>query len=383
MSATSGASGTSAISATNPLANSHLTNERGPWLARIHDDFKLHNRVGDAMREYGQKHPYRVKAGTVIGGGVAAVGTYLGISQIDRAITKAQDSAEQKRIEQQANVTRKLEEDLLKEKLENEKFKQQNEFASKILTDAIKTGEVPTDLIQVVKQKRNYSEEFEVNQRGRIGRERDVSTVQPKITESETPPPPIGVPMSYEEVHRMVYSAFGEDIYIKGWLPPLEVNRTNPLLYRLGLMIPYFIVQDVEPNPVKVTAIDLIKNDQKIKTRSEEDIEVSVEKISEILTTTPKAWNVLDKLSKRTPYTADLPKPDKLLATTVGAWYSWQSLQKHKETVFQIVVVSLCIAVMFGIGLVWYFLCCRVKSPRKDSEIKHMFVDNVELRPLK
>ena len=100
------------------------------------------------------------------------------------------------------------------------------------LTDAIKTGELPTDLVQVVKQKRNYSEEFEVNQRGRIGRERDVSTVQPKITESETPPPPIGVPMSYEEVHRMVYSAFGEDIYTKGWLPPLE--STGPTLFFIG-----------------------------------------------------------------------------------------------------------------------------------------------------
>ena len=93
------------------------------------------------MRKYGQKHPYRVKAGTVIGGGVAAVRTYLEISQIDLAITNAQDKVEQEGLEAQANTTKALENDLLKEKLENEKFKQQNEFASKILMDAIQTGQ--------------------------------------------------------------------------------------------------------------------------------------------------------------------------------------------------------------------------------------------------
>ena len=122
----------------------------------------------------------------------------------------------------------------------------------------------------------------------------------------------------------MVYSDFGKEIYTKGWLPPKEVNNTNSLLYRLGLMIPYFIVQDVKPNSVKVPVPDLRKNDQNQKTEKEGSSEISVvERNSEILTTTPKAWNVLDKLSKRMSFTADLPKPEKLLITTVGAWYSW------------------------------------------------------------
>ena len=127
--------------------------------------------------------PCRVKAGIVIGGGVAAVGTYLGISQIDRAITKAQDKVEQERLEAQASITKALENDLLKEKLENEKFKQQNEFSSKILTDTIQTVQVPTDLIQSMKVKKNYSEEFEVNQRRRIGREQAVTTTEPDVFE--------------------------------------------------------------------------------------------------------------------------------------------------------------------------------------------------------
>ena len=126
--------------------------------------------------------------------------------------------------------------------------------------------------------------------------------------------------MLYEEVHRMVYSAFGKEIYTKGWLPPNEVNNTNPLLYRLELMIPYLIVQDEKPNSVKVPVSDLRKNDQNGKMEMEESSEISVvEKNLEILTTTPKAWNVLDKLSKRMSFTADLPKQEKLLITTVGA----------------------------------------------------------------
>ena len=258
----------------NPLAGSHLTNERGPWLSRVREDFKLHNRVGDAMREYGQKHPYRIKAGTVIGVGVAAVGTYLGISQIDRAIAKAQDKVEQKHLEAQANITKALENNLLKEKLENEKFKQQNEFASKILTDAIQTGQVPTDLIQSMKVKKNYSEEFEVNQRGRIGREQAVTTTEPEVVEvtSRLSLTDVRVPMSYEEVHHMVYSAFGPDIYIKGWLPPKEVNKTNPLLYRLGMMVPYFIAQDVEPTSKNLSNEDISKNDHSKKRSGESGV---------------------------------------------------------------------------------------------------------------
>ena len=50
----------------------------------------------------------------VLGVGVAVIGTYLAISQIDRAITKAQDGVEQQRIEAQVNLTKTLEADLVK-----------------------------------------------------------------------------------------------------------------------------------------------------------------------------------------------------------------------------------------------------------------------------
>ena len=40
----------------------------------------------------------------------------------------------------------------MREKLANEKFKQQSEFASKVLAEAILTGQVPTALIENVTQ---------------------------------------------------------------------------------------------------------------------------------------------------------------------------------------------------------------------------------------
>ena len=122
-------------------------------MPQVREDFKLHNRVGDAMRRYQKKHPFRVKAGAVVGGGVVALGTYIGASQIDRAIQKAQGKAEDKETEKQANLTATLEKDLLREKLANEKFKQQN---SKTLTDAIVTGQIPTSLLQRIQQQGRF-----------------------------------------------------------------------------------------------------------------------------------------------------------------------------------------------------------------------------------
>ena len=46
-----------------------------------------------------------------------------------------------------------MEADLLKEKLANECFKQQSEFASKVLSDAILTGQIPTELAEHVAPK--------------------------------------------------------------------------------------------------------------------------------------------------------------------------------------------------------------------------------------
>ena len=45
----------------------------------------------------------------------------------------------------------------------------------------------------------------------------------------------------------MVFGYFGPRIYVKGWVPPLYVNETNPLLYKLTSLIPSYIVQDADP----------------------------------------------------------------------------------------------------------------------------------------
>ena len=109
--------------------------------------------MGDSMRTFADRHPYWTKAGAYAGTGLAGLGAYIAASQIDRAIQKAQDKAEDKTEEKQKNITATLEADLLREKLANEKFKQQSEFASKVLTEAIKTGQVPTELVENATQR--------------------------------------------------------------------------------------------------------------------------------------------------------------------------------------------------------------------------------------
>ena len=131
-------------------SSSRMTNEGGSFLPQVREDFKLHNRVGDSMRTFAERHPYWTKAGRYAGTGLAGLGAYITASQIDRAIQKSQDEAEIKTEEKNQNRTEALEADLLREKLENEKFKQQSEFASKVLTDAIRTGQVPTQLVENV-----------------------------------------------------------------------------------------------------------------------------------------------------------------------------------------------------------------------------------------
>ncbi len=127
---------------------SRITNEGGSFLPQVREDFKLHNRVGDAMRTFSERHPYWTKAGKYAGTGLAGLGAYITASQIDRAIQKKQDDSEEKTAEKHKNLTDTLEADLLREKLANEKFKQQSEFASQVLANAIRTGQVPTELVE-------------------------------------------------------------------------------------------------------------------------------------------------------------------------------------------------------------------------------------------
>ena len=119
----------------------------------------------------------------------------------------------------------------------------------------------------------------------------------------------------------MVYSAFGSDIYIKGWLPPKEVNETNTLLYRLGMMVTYFIVQDVERTSNNFSNEDILKNDHNKKEAKK------VEYTEKIPETTSKTLNVLEKIARREGITVDLPTPDKLTVSTTGAWFKILALR--------------------------------------------------------
>ena len=57
------------------------TNEGGSFLPQLREDFKLHNRVGDSFRTFQDRHPYLVKAGKYVGGGIAALGIlYWGVA---------------------------------------------------------------------------------------------------------------------------------------------------------------------------------------------------------------------------------------------------------------------------------------------------------------
>ena len=146
-------SSTSSLDSLDPSSgssrtSSRMTNEGGSFLPTVREDFKLHNRLGDSMRTFSERHPYLVKAGAYAGTGIAGLGAYITASQIDRAIQKKQDAAEDKTKEKHRNETATLEANLLKEKLANEKFKIQSEFASKVLSDAIQTGQVPTQLVE-------------------------------------------------------------------------------------------------------------------------------------------------------------------------------------------------------------------------------------------
>ena len=136
----------------NVRAASRLTNKGGSFLPQVREDFKLHNRVGDSMRTFAERHPYWTKAGKYAGTGLAGLGAYITASQIDRAIQKAQDDSENKTAEKNKNLTDTLEADLLREKLANE---QQSEFASKVLTDAIRNGQVPTQFVETITQRQS------------------------------------------------------------------------------------------------------------------------------------------------------------------------------------------------------------------------------------
>ena len=108
-----------------------------------------------------------------------------------------------------------------------------------------------------------------------------------------------------------------------------------------------------------------------------------VEYIEKIPDPTSRKLNVLEKIARREGLTVDLPTPDKLAVVTSGAWFTMLALRDHEDSIIKIIVVSLCIAAMLGIGLLWYFCCCLVKFSKRDPEVENMFVADAELSPLK
>ena len=91
-------------SSANSRPGSQLSNEGGSFLPQVREDFKLHNRLGDLMRTFSPRHPYLVKAGRYVGGGLAGLGAYIAASQIDRAIQRGQDEADDKTAEKHKNL---------------------------------------------------------------------------------------------------------------------------------------------------------------------------------------------------------------------------------------------------------------------------------------
>ena len=118
------------------------------------------------------------------------------------------------------------------------------------------------------------------------------------------------------------------------------------------MMVPYFIVQDVELTSKNFSNEDILKNDHNKKEAKK------VEYMKKIPETTSRALNVLEKIARREGLTVDLPTPDKLTVATSGAWFTMLALRDHEDALIKIILVSSCIAAMLGIGLLWYFCCC-------------------------
>ena len=305
--------------------SSRLTNEQGSFLPQVREDFKVHNRVGDAYRIYKEKHPYKVKAGKYVGGGIAALGSYIAASQIDRAIQRAQDKADDQTEEKHANETATLEADLLKEKLENERFKQQSEFASKVLSDAILTGQIPTELVEQVVPREPEQEP-----------RREEPGTWTMIDQNEDP-------LRREEPSR-----------------ELATNESE------------LVVDHVRQNMREVEKM-LTRRKELILREEEEEVQQ------------PKqTFSALDRLNQREHFHFELPERERSPRALPRDWDEPGTLESHKKIVLAWCIGSAIFASTLGFIVVMWskcWCCCR-KRAKKPTPVDAS-VEPLELEPLK
>ena len=302
-----------------------LTNEQGSFLPQVREDFKVHNRVGDAYRIYKEKHPYKVKAGKYVGGGIAALGSYIAASQIDRAIQRTQDKADDKTHEKYANETAVLEADLFKEKLANERFKQQSEFASKVLSDAILTGQIPTEL---------------------------VDHVVPKMT---VPEPVREEPGTWTMIDRT------ED--------PLRKQDTS---------------RGLAPNVTELVVDHVQKNVQEVEKLLTRRKELILREEEEEMQQPKQTLSALDRLNQREHFHFELPERERSPRALPRNWEEPGTLESHKKIVLAwcagsaIFAITLCF-----ISVMWSKCrCCCRRRVKKPTPVDAS-VEPLELEPLK
>ena len=304
---------------TDSRPSSRLTNQQ------VREDFKIHNRVGDAYRIYKETHPYKVKAGKYVGGGIAALGSYIAASQIDRVIQRAQDKADDKTEEKHANETATLEADLLKEKLANERFKQQSEFASKILSDAILTGQIPTELAEQVAPREPEREPL----REEPGTWTMIDRTEDPFRRQETP---------------------------RG----LAINESE------------LIVDHDQQNRREIEKM-LTRRKELILREEEEEVQQ------------PKqTFSTLDRLNQRERFHFELPERERSPRALPRDWDESGTLESHKK-----IVLAWCLgsAIFAGtlcfIAVMWSkcWCCCR-KQAKKPTPVDAS-VELLELEPLK
>ena len=257
------------------------------------------------MRIFAQRHPFLTKAGSYAGGGIAGLGAYIGISQVDRAIQKAQDRAEDKTEEKHKNLTDTLEADLLRENLANEKFKQQSEFASKVLADAILAGQVPTALIENITQR------------------------QPVI--------PVQDYGFLPEISR--------DVNLSRQIePPQELTRSEESL----------VVDMMRQEQQEMEK--LLKRKKKLILREEE----------EELQHPRTELSALDRLSQWNGYQLSLPEPVRVPRFATKDWGKPGTVDEDKKIVLAWCVGSLLLVSLLGFIIVTW-RCCRKKKENEPS----------------
>ena len=304
---------------------SRITNEQGSFLPQVREDFKVHNRVRDAYRIYKEKHPYKIKAGKYNGGGIAALGSYIGASQIDRAIQRAQDKGDDKTEEKHTNETATLEADLLKEKLANELFKQQSEFASKVSSDAILTGQIPTALAEQVVPRGPEPEQIR------------------------------GEPGTWTMIDR-------NDDPLRRMEPPRQLANNESEL----------VVDRVQQNMMEVEKM-LTRRKELILREEEEEVQQP-----------KKVFNALDRLNQQEHFHFELPERERVPRALPRDWDEPGTLKSHKKIVLAWCIGSAIFASMPGFIVVMWsrcWCCCR-KRAKKPTPVDFL-VEPLELEPLK